>query len=107
MSGSPDGGLSAVVRLNPDSAVFKAHFPGFPVTPGACLFQIALDLLGAQAVPDAVKELKFLSPVFPKAEGETVLRYDFRREGDNVRVVITEEGNVKAKMNFHLKPQTI
>ncbi len=105
MSGSPDGGLSAVVRLNPSSEVYKAHFPGFPVTPGACLFQIALDLLGPGASPDAVKEIKFLSPVFPSQDTE--LRYDLRFEGENVRVTVTGGDILKAKMNFHLKPQTL
>jgi len=107
MSGSsPDGGMSAVVRLNPHSEIYKAHFPGFPVTPGACLFQIALDLLGPQAVPDSVKEIKFLSPVFPQAE-ETVLRYDFEAEGENLRIRITEGDTLKARMTIHLKSQTI
>ena len=105
MSGSPDGGLSAVVRLNPDSEIFKAHFPGFPVMPGACLFQIALDLLGRECLPDTVKEIKFLSPVFPAQDTE--LRYDFETESDTVRVRITEGETLKAKMTIHLKTQTI
>ncbi len=105
MSGSPDGGLSAVVRINPSSPVYKAHFPGFPVTPGACLFQLALELLGDQVSPDRVKEAKFLSPVFPSQDTE--LRYDFRYEGENVRVTVTGADGLKAKMTFHLKSQTI
>ena len=105
MSGSHDGGFSAVVHLNPSSEVYKAHFPGFPVTPGACLFQIALDLLGPAVTPDAVREIKFLSPVFP--DRDTELHYDFRFEDENVRVTVTGGDALKAKMNFHLKPQIL
>ena len=70
--------LGATVRLLPESAVYRGHFPGYPITPGVCLVQIALELIeemAGQAGHDdrtvrlvAAKSIKFTSPVIP-AEG--------------------------------------
>ena len=32
------------VILNPDHLIYKAHFPGQPVTPGVCILQIIQEL---------------------------------------------------------------
>ena len=52
------------VHLNADSAIFRAHFPEFPITPGVCILQIALELLetitGRQLEISEVKNVKFL-----------------------------------------------
>ena len=34
------------VRLNPEHLIFKAHFPGHPITPGVCLMQMVAELAG-------------------------------------------------------------
>ena len=41
--------LGATVRLLPESAVYAGHFPGYPITPGVCLVQIALELIAEMA----------------------------------------------------------
>ncbi len=38
---------SAHIRLLPDSPIYEAHFKGMPVTPGACIIQMACELVGA------------------------------------------------------------
>ena len=40
---------SARVRLLPESPIYEAHFKGMPVTPGACLIQMACELVGAHS----------------------------------------------------------
>jgi 3-hydroxyacyl-[acyl-carrier-protein] dehydratase len=40
-----DGAISAVLAINPDSEIFKGHFPGHPVVPGACMLQIVKEVL--------------------------------------------------------------
>ena len=40
-----DADLVFEVRLNPDHYIFRAHFPGNPMTPGVCLMQMATELL--------------------------------------------------------------
>ena len=42
---STEAGLVWQVRLNPDHYIFRAHFPGNPMTPGVCLVQMATELL--------------------------------------------------------------
>ena len=57
----------ATIRLLPESPVYKGHFPGYPITPGVCLVEIALELMGPVRLV-AAKNIKFTSPVIP-AEG--------------------------------------
>ena len=54
---------SATVRLLPESPIYKAHFPEYPITPGVTLLQIALELMGKKLV--GAKEIKFVAPVLP------------------------------------------
>ena len=72
----------ATVRLLPESPVYQGHFPGYPITPGVCLVEIALELIaemaGRAGYDDSVqlvgaKNIKFTSPIVP-AEG-TELRF--------------------------------
>ena len=38
-------GSSYSIRFNAEHPVFAGHFPNYPIVPGACLVQIAEDLL--------------------------------------------------------------
>ncbi len=40
-----DGIISAMLDINKDCDIFKGHFPGHPVVPGACMLQIVKDVL--------------------------------------------------------------
>lgn len=60
----------AVVKLNGSHEIYKAHFPGNPITPGVCLLQIALELLNDKfdrnlrlIKAKKIKYLKVISPV--------------------------------------------
>ena len=71
----------ATIRLLPDSPVYQGHFPGYPITPGVCLVEIALELIAEMAGQAgkvrlvAAKNIKFTSPVLP-SEG-MALRFIF------------------------------
>lgn len=54
---------SATVRLLPESPIYKAHFPGYPITPGVTLVQMALDLMDRSL--KGAKDIKFVVPVLP------------------------------------------
>ena len=47
-----EDGAVYTLRLNPDHVIYKAHFPGEPITPGVCILQIGQELL-SDAVPSA------------------------------------------------------
>ena len=57
----------AQVLLLPESPIYAAHFPGFPVTPGVTLVQMALELMGKKLL--GAKDIKFVVPVLPSKEG--------------------------------------
>lgn len=63
---------SYTIRFNPDHPIFAGHFPGHPIVPGACLVQIAQELLsdrlGQQVNLTAIRNLKFRQPITPDME---------------------------------------
>ena len=40
-----DGSPAFQVRLHPEWPIYKAHFPGHPITPGVCIVQMVQELL--------------------------------------------------------------
>ena len=94
----------ATVRLLPDSPVYQGHFPGYPITPGVCLVEIAVELMREMAGQGkdvrfvGAKNIKFTSPVIP--DGKTPLRFNLSGEG-SVREVEVLYGDVlSAKMSL-------
>ena len=97
----------ATVRLLPESPVYQGHFPGYPITPGVCLVEIALELIAEMAYQvgheDKVqlvgaKNIKFTSPIIP-AEG-TELRFNLGGEGSERTVEILSGDTLCAKMSL-------
>ena len=102
-----DTGFSAKLRCNASHPVYQSHFPGNPITPGACLLkttgEVLQQKLGRPLYLKASKNIKYLSLVIPE-EGKKV-RYDFSRlvvdETEcKVQVVIADETNVYTKMSL-------
>ena len=97
----------ATVRLLPESPVYRGHFPGYPITPGVCLVEIALELIAemaGQAGHDGkvrlvgAKNIKFTSPIIP-VEG-TELRFNLGGEGSDRTVEILSGETLCAKMSL-------
>ena len=63
MEGLPEGQSGFNIILNPDNLIYKAHFPGQPVTPGVCVLQMVSELLsvqeGKQLTIKSIKNAKF------------------------------------------------
>ncbi len=94
-----DAGFCYTLHFNADHLIYKAHFPGEPITPGVCILQVGLDLL-ADAVDCElevvnVKNVKFLS----------VLRPDMGTVSVEVQKIEINDGLVKAQVSFHT-PET-
>ena len=87
----------ATVRLLPESPVYQGHFPGYPITPGVCLVEIALELMGNVRLVGA-KNIKFTSPIIPD-EG-TELRFNLGGEGSERTVEILSGDTLCAKMSL-------
>ena len=97
----------ATIRLLPESPVYQGHFPGYPITPGVCLVEIALELMGKMAGQVGhdgevqlmgAKNIKFTNPVLP-AEG-TELRFNLGGEGSERTVEILSGETLCAKMSL-------
>ena len=102
-----EDGFEAIVRCNPNHDVYKAHFPGNPITPGACMLQEAGVLMqekkGRPLFLKMAKNIKYLSLLIP-AEGKEV-KFIFSRVVENeteckTQVVIADEDNVYTKMSL-------
>ena len=72
MTSKSDTQVSCDVRLKAESIIFKAHFPGEPIMPGASIVQMVVELYGLWRGGEyeicRVNNLKFLSVISP-AEG--------------------------------------
>lgn len=92
---------TALVQMLPGSPIYAAHFPGYPVTPGVALLQMALDLMGRPL--KAASNIKFLIPVCPSADGPC-LRFNWTLSGDaaSVEILLVPGGEVCARMSLEL-----
>src|SRR5437879_3540664 len=83
-----DGVITAALAINEGCEIFKGHFPGEPVVPGACMLQIVKDVL-EDTLNTGLRlkkagYLKFMAMVEP---GNTPavdldIAYKFDEEGD-------------------------
>ena len=98
----------ATIRLLPESPVYQGHFPGYPITPGVCLVEIALELMeemadqvghdGGKVRLVAAKNIKFTNPVLPTETTE--LRFNLAGEGEGRTVEIFAGDTLCAKMSL-------
>ncbi len=58
------------VIICPDWPIYKAHFPGHPVTPGVCIVQMVQellqDLLGCELCLRQAKNVKYVAIISPE-----------------------------------------
>lgn len=91
----------ASVRLLPESPIYKAHFPGYPVTPGVTLVQMALELMGRKLA--AAKDIKFVVPVLPTADGpELHYAWSYRDQNTADITLSLADGTLCTKMTVSL-----
>ncbi len=92
MEGLPQGQSGFNVILNPDHLIYKAHFPGQPVTPGVCILQMLQELLSVQYDKQLfiknIKNAKFISMMSPVTDSRVSVLFSS---------VTQEEGGLKAQ----------
>lgn len=94
------GGLTSVtVRVNSEHDICRAHFPSKPITPGAMLISIAIDLVtsekGVTSDVDELKNVKFLSPHNPVAQPRLTFVIDASKSPVDVSVMADETAVAK------------
>ena len=106
-----DDAAQYVLVLNAEHEIYKAHFPGQPITPGVCLLQIAKELLegfsNLTLEISHIKNVKFLSIVSPIDLKQVAFELDHiqitENEVDCRSQVISTEGQQLAKLSFKCK----
>lgn len=87
-------GAVVSITLNPECFIYKAHFPGNPITPGVCIVQTACELLGGitgkQLEISEAKDIRFINILSPINNKDV----DFIFSG-----IIQDGDSVKAKVD--------
>ncbi len=97
------------IELDSEHFIYKAHFPGEPITPGVCIIQIAQELLedtlGKTLQIVKVKNVKFLSVITPRQS--TSVNYRIGKIAEDAasgivkaQVTVASADEVKAKISF-------
>ena len=107
VSASVDGAEGQyTIRMNGEHAIYKAHFPGEPITPGVCILQIGLELLSSFTAEKLelkeVKNVKFLNILRPDGNDVSVNVRLMERTEDIVRsqIVLSTDESPIAKLSF-------
>jgi len=93
-------------HLNPEHIIYKAHFPGEPITPGVCILQIGVELLadavGTPVEINCVKNVKFLSILHPDIQPLRVEIHRLVVDGltVNAQIVFKSIDTIIAKMSL-------
>ena len=100
-------GFTAKLRCNAEHPVYQAHFPGNPITPGACLLKTAGEVLqqklGRSLYLKASKNIKYLSVLVPEEGKEVCFNFSSFAEIENgckAQVVIADDTVVFSKMSL-------
>ena len=101
-----------LIRLEPDNVIFKAHFPDYPITPGAVQIRVATELLeehlGRQLILRKVSDLKFLEPLFPGAEvGYSFIGTKETEEGLKTELSVRSGEKVFSRMSLVYAPSSV
>lgn len=92
---------SFLIELRPNSIIYKAHFPGHPITPGVCIVQIATELLQEfmhkNLVLKTIANAKFLSIINPEEEKEVIF---------NIKKLTIEETEKKISVSIIVQDQS-
>ena len=93
-----EDGFTATVETNPDHPVYQAHFPGNPITPGACIIQFTGTLLehklNCKPWLKTIKNVKFLSSIVPEKGKEVKFLYSHMTKEPTeckVQVVVADD----------------
>lgn len=74
-----EGNAAFQVRLNPEWPIYKAHFPGHPITPGVCIVQMIQELLQVLVHRELylrqAKNVKYVAIVSPEEVTELTVTF--------------------------------
>ena len=90
-----EGMIQVRVTIDPEHVIYKAHFPEYPITPGAVLVGMAGELassaLGIDKDLTEVKNVKFLVPHLPQEHPHLNFRMKL---GESTADVVIADGDI-------------
>ena len=79
-----DGHPAFRVRINPEWPIYKAHFPGHPITPGVCILQMVQELLQGflhrELSLRKAKNVKYLAIISPEEMSDLTVTFSKMEE---------------------------
>ena len=109
---TPEESTEAVrfqIRLNADSVIFKAHFPGEPIMPGACIVQMVQEMFSVWTKREVeiakIVNLKFLSVIKPDEVLDLDVAIKIKKEEDqqvHINADIVKDETTYTKMSLLL-----
>lgn len=101
------------IRLDAEHFIYKAHFPGEPITPGVCIMQIALELMEIAAEKKlevkCVKNVKFLRIISPQEVTEvcyTLQKLTCEENTVKCQITVSASEDVYAKLSLICEEQS-
>lgn len=100
------------VELNPQHSIFQGHFPRYPITPGVCVTQMAVDLFShiqqQEYAMTKAKSIKFIHIIKP--EENPIVHYQLNWEqldGQQyqLKAVAYHEDTTFAKINITVETE--
>ena len=98
------------IHLIEDCMIYQAHFPGNPITPGACIIQIAQEMYeqscGHSVEILEVKNAKFLKAMTPVPNNR--YHYSFKKisdgsDNEKLQIVVSDDEYTYAKFSLVCK----
>ena len=103
-----DSAASFVVRFNLKHIIYQAHFPNNPITPGACIIQIAKELFSflhqINCTIKKLKSVKFIHPIIPTVHNTVNFKMEWENNNDffQVKVIVSAKDIVFSKINMEV-----
>ena len=102
MESAESGDEKAVrIRLNRNHPIYESHFQGRPITPGAIILQMCIEMLPEGVVIDEIKNVKFLKPHEPEMSQEIEIKC--LRKDSCFDFLVSDPSNTYARLRLLTK----
>jgi 3-hydroxyacyl-[acyl-carrier-protein] dehydratase len=106
-AGGNDAEFEYLISLNKEHFIYRAHFPGNPITPGVCIIQLCKELMELRMkktlLLKKIVNVKFLSVVNPTVFGTIQVAFSKvtpSESGYNFSVVVHSGATQLAKLSL-------
>lgn len=99
-------GFISTIKLNAGHVIYKAHFPGHPLTPGVIQIQMIHELLqnhlGKKIILKSISQGKFLKIINPIATEYLTIRIQFETQEELFIVRASAESGNESFFKFNM-----